>query len=86
MRSARGGYERGQLGERFDRYEDRAEGQRGAGHAVRHPHGNGGRVPILLAEPHVTPVAQAPPNKNHLAMQRMPSVVNGDVLSVVGGM
>ena len=84
MRPARGAYQRGQLGERFDRDEDGAEGQRGAGHAVRHPHGNGGRVLILLAEPHVTPVAHAAPNKNHLAMQRMPAIVNGDVLSVVG--
>jgi hypothetical protein len=82
--SARGGDQRGQLGERLDRDEDGAEGQRGAGHAVRHPHGNGGRLLILLAEPHVTTVAQAPLHENRLAMQRVPAVMNDDVLSAVG--
>lgn len=84
MRAARDGDQRGQLGQRFDRYEDGADGQRGAGHAVCHPHGNGGRVLILLAEPHVTTVAQAPLHDNCLAMQRVPAVMNDDMLSTVG--
>ena len=84
MRFARDGDQRGQLGQRFDRYEDGADGQRRAGHAVRHPHGNGGRLVILLAEPHVTTVAQAPLHENRLAMQRVPAIMHDDVLSTVG--
>jgi hypothetical protein len=41
-------------------------------------------VLILLAEPHVTTVAHAPLHENRLAMQRMPRVMNDDVLSAVG--
>jgi hypothetical protein len=84
VRRARGGDQRGQFGEGFDRYEDGAEGQCGAGHSVGHPHRNGSDVLILLAQPHVTTVAHAPLHENRLAMQRMPRVMNDDVLSAVG--
>ena len=84
MRRARGGDQRGELGEGFDRDEDGAEGQCGAGHSVGHPHRNSGGVLILLAQPHVTTVPHAPLNENRLAMQRMPLVTNDDVLSAVG--
>ena len=84
MRRARGGDQRGKLGEGFDRDEDGAEGQCGASHSVGHPHRNGSGVLILLAQPHVTTVAHASLDENRLAMQRMPRVMNDDVLSAVG--
>jgi hypothetical protein len=84
VRRARGGNQRGELGEGFDRDEDGAEGQCGAGHSVGHPHRDGGGVLILLAQPHVTTVAHAPLHENRLAVQRMPRVMNDDVLSAVG--
>jgi hypothetical protein len=41
-------------------------------------------VVFLLAEPHLTTVAQAPLHENRLAMQGVPAVMNDDVLSPVG--
>ena len=84
VRRAGGVDQRCECGEGFDRNHDWTDGQRGTRHAIRHPHGNGGRVLILLAEPHVTTVAQAPLHENCLAMQRVPRVVNSDVLGAVG--
>jgi hypothetical protein len=43
-------------------------------------------VLIPIEEPHLATVANASQHANRLAMQRMPRIVNGDLLSVVGGM
>jgi len=51
---------------------------------IRHPHRNRGRV--LLAEPEIAAMPHAAPHPNRLAVQRMPAIVNRDLLSVVGGM
>ena len=42
--------QRCQLGQGFDRHENRADGQGGTGHTIRHPHRNRGRALIQLAE------------------------------------
>ena len=60
--------------------------QRGARDAVRHPHGNGRRALIGVAGPDLAAMAHAALHDNGLAMQRMPRIVNGNVLSVVGRM
>ena len=86
MRRARGVYQRDQLGQRFDGHEDRTSRQHGAGRTIRHPHRNRGRAQILLAEPHLATVTNASQHDDRLAMQRMPRIVNSDLLSVVGGM
>lgn len=86
MRRARGVHQRCQFGEGFDGDENLAGRQRGAGHAIGHPHRNRGGALIGLAEPHLAAMAHAALDENRLAVQRMPRIVNGDVLSVVGGM
>jgi hypothetical protein len=83
---ARGVHQRRQFGKGFDGDEDRAGRQRGAGHAIGHPHRNRGGALILLAEPDLAAMSHAALHANRLAVQRMPRIVNGDVLSVVGGM
>ena len=86
VRRARGGYQRGELGEGFNGDKDRADRERGTGHAIGHPNGNRGRLLIGFAQPDLTAMSNAPLHGNYLAVQRMPRIVNGDVLSVVGGM
>jgi hypothetical protein len=86
VRRSRGVHQRGELGEGFDRNQDGTGGQRGTGHAIRHPHGNRGRVPILLAEPDIAAMPDAAMHPHRLAMERMPPIVNRDLLSVVGRM
>jgi len=83
---AGGVHQQHQFGEGFDGDEDRAGRQRGAGHAIRHPDGNRGSALILLAEPDLAALSHAALHDDRLAVQRMPRIVNGDVLSVVGGM
>jgi hypothetical protein len=41
---------------------------------------------MLLAEPELATMPHAALYHNRLAMQRMPRIVDGDFLSVVGGM
>jgi hypothetical protein len=41
---------------------------------------------MLVAEPDLATLSDAALHENRLAMQRMPGIVNGDLLSVVGGM
>lgn len=80
-----GGSDQGrEFGERLDGDEDRTGRHRGAGHAIGHPDRNRCRAVILLNQPHLTTMTHAAPHQNRLAMQRMPAVVNRDVLSVVG--
>jgi hypothetical protein len=86
VRRAGGVNQRRQLGQGFDRHEDRADGQRGTGHTIRHPHRNRGCVPIVLAQPELATGEYAALYDNRLAMQRMPGIVNGYLLSVVGRM
>jgi hypothetical protein len=43
-------------------------------------------VLVLIAQPELATMAHAALHENRLAMQRMPGIVNGYVLSVVGGM
>jgi hypothetical protein len=86
VRRAGGAHQRGQLIEGFDRDEDRTNGQRGAGHAIGHPHGNRGGVLVVLAQPELATMAHAALHENRLAMQRMPRIVDRDLLSVVGRM
>ena len=77
---------RHQLGERVHRDEPRPDGQHGTGHAIRHPDGNRGRVRRLIAQPELAARVYHASNLQGLAVQRMPGIVNGDLLSVVGGM
>jgi hypothetical protein len=79
-------HQRCELDEGVDRDEDRTRGQRSTRHAIGHPDRNGRRVLIVLAEPHLTALSHASFYENRLAVQRMPGIVNGYVLSVVGGM
>ena len=60
--------------------------QRGTGDAIRHPHGNRGRLLVVLAQPELATLPHAALNENRLAVQRMPRIVDRDLLSVVGGM
>jgi hypothetical protein len=86
LRRAGGAYQCRQLGQRVDRDEDGPRGQRRTGHPIRHPDRNGGRALIGLAEPHLVALPHAALYENRLAVQRMPGIVNGDLLSVVGRM
>jgi hypothetical protein len=86
VRRACGIHQRRQFREGFDGDEDRAGRQRGAGHAIRHPDRNRGGALIRLAEPDLAALSHAALHANRLAVQRMPRIVNRDVLSVVGGM
>lgn len=86
MRRAGGGHQRRELEEAFDRNEDRTNRECGTRHAIGHPNWNRGRALIWLAEPDLAAMSHAALHENRLAVQRMPGIVNGDVLSVVGGM
>jgi len=86
VRRVGGAHQRGQLIEGFDRDEDRTHGERGTRHAIRHPHRNRSRTLIMFAEPDLATMTHAALHQNRLAMQRMPRIVNGYLLSVVGGM
>ena len=85
VRRARGVHQRCEFGKGIDRDQDGTDGQRGTRHAIRHPHRNRGRALIVLAEPHVAAMPHAALHENRLAVQRMPGIVNGYLLSVVGG-
>lgn len=85
-RRARGRNDQCQLGEGLHRDETGTDGQRGTRHAIRHPDGNRGRVLVVIAEPELATRADDASNIQRLAVQRMPAIVNGDLLSVVGGM
>ena len=74
------------LGHGFHRDKHRTDGQRGTSHAIGHPHRNRGRVLVLLAQPELATGAHAAPNEYGLAVQRMPRIVDRDLLSVVGRM
>ena len=86
VRRARGRHQRGELDEGVDSDDDGTNRQRGTRHAIRHPDRNRGRALILLAEPDLAALSHAALHANRLAVQRMPRIVNGDVLSVMGGM
>jgi hypothetical protein len=87
VRRACSGHQRRKLDEGVDRHEDRTEREGGTRHTIGHPDRNRGRALILLAQPDVAALSpHAPRHQNRLAMQRMPRIVNGDLLSVVGGM
>jgi hypothetical protein len=77
-------HQRCEFGKGLDRHQGGTGGQRGTRHAIRHPHRNRGRV--LLAEPDIAALPHTALHENRLAVQRMPAIVNGDLLSVVGGM
>lgn len=82
-----GGVDQGcKLGQGFDTDEGRTGGQRSAGHAIGHPHGNRGRVLVVLAQPELATMAHTALHDNRLTVQRMPGIVNRDWLSVVGRM
>lgn len=78
--------QRDQLGQGFDGHEGGTSRQRGAGRTIRHPHRNRGGLLVLLAEPDITAMPYDPLHQNRVAVQRMPRVVNRDVLSVMGRM
>ncbi len=84
-RSGGGNYRR-QLRQRLHGDESRAHGQHGTRQAIRHPDGNRGCVLVVIAQPQLATRTHRAPNTQGLAVQRMPEIVNGDVLSVVGGM
>ena len=86
VRRACGGQQRRQLDEGFDRNENGANRECGTRHAIGHPDRNRGRALMLIAEPDLAALSNAALHENRLAMQRMPGIVNGDLLSVVGGM
>jgi hypothetical protein len=86
VRRACSGDQGRKLGEGFDGDEDRTTRQCGTRDAIRHPHRNRGGALILLAQPDFTAMSHAPLHANSLAMQWMPRIVNGYVLSVVGRM
>jgi hypothetical protein len=83
---ARRGNHRRQLGQGVHRDETWADRQHGTGHAIRHPDRNRGRADVVLAQPQLATIAHAALHANRLAMQRMPRIVDRDLLSVVGGM
>jgi len=86
VRRASGAHQRRQLGQRVDRDQDGTDGEGGTGDAIRHPDRNRGRAAVGVAQPEVTTGADGAPSKNGLAVQRMPRIVDRDLLSVVGGM
>ena len=86
VRRAGGSHQRCELDEGIDRYEDGTRRQRSTRDAIGHPDRNRRRARIGLAEPHLAPLSHAALYDNRLAVERMPRIVNGDLLSVVGGM
>ena len=81
-----GGHQRRELDQGGDRYEDWTNRESGTRHAIGHPDRNRGRALIVLAEPDLTALSHAALHEHRLALQRMPRIVNGDGLSVVGRM
>jgi hypothetical protein len=81
-----GHHQRRELAKRLDRHEDGTNRECGTRRAIGHPDRNRGDALLLLAQPDVTAMSHAALHANGLAMQRMPRIVNGDLLSVVGGM
>jgi hypothetical protein len=77
---------RRQLSQGRHRSETRPDRQHRTRHAIRHPDRNGCRRRVVIAQPEFATRAYRAPNLQGLAVQRMPRVVNGDLLSVVGGM
>jgi hypothetical protein len=75
-----------QLDQCVDRDETRPDGERGAGHAIGHPQRNRGRLLRFVAQPQLATRADTTPHEDGLSVQRMPRIVNSDLLSVVGGM
>ena len=86
VRPAGGVHQRGEFGEGVDRDQDGTEGQRGTRHTIGHPRGNGGRLLRVLVEPDMAAIPHTALHLNGVAVQRMPRIVNCDLLSVVGGM
>jgi hypothetical protein len=86
VRLARGFDQRGELGERLDGNEDWADGQRRTRDTVRHPDGNRRGALVVRVQPDFVAVTYPALHENRLAIQRMPRIVNRDLLSVVGGM
>jgi hypothetical protein len=86
VRRACGGHQRGELSEGFDGNEDGTGGECGTRHAIRHPDRNRGRARIALAQPDLATMSHAALHHQRLAVQWMPRIVNGDLLSVVGRM
>jgi hypothetical protein len=86
VRRAPGVDQRGQRGQSFDRDDDRTNGQRGTGHAIGHPDRNRRRALIMLAEPDLATIPHAALHDKRLAVQRMPRIVDRDLLGVVGRM
>ena len=86
VRRVRGGQQRRELDEGFDRNENGANREGGTRHAIGHPDRNRGRALLLVAEPDLATLSYAALHENRLAVQGMPGIVNGYVLSVVGGM
>jgi hypothetical protein len=84
-RASRRNYRR-QLGEGLHRDETGTDGQHGTRHAIRHPDGNRRGVLIVIAQPELATRADCAPHIQRLAVKRMPPIVNGDLLRVVGGM
>jgi hypothetical protein len=84
-RAGRRNYRR-QLDEGVHRDETWPHGQRGTRQAIRHPDGNRGGLLVLIAQPELTTRTDGASHIQRLAMQRMPAIVNRDLLSVVGGM
>jgi hypothetical protein len=74
-----------QRGERDDR---RADGQGRARRGIGHPGGQRARRPVRqLAKQHVAGTPwDAAPDAGDLAIQRVPAVVNGDLLRSLGRM
>jgi len=85
VRRACSGDQGQKLGECVDGDQDRPLRQRGTRDAIRHPNRNGGSA-LTLAQPDVTAMSHAALHANGLAVQWMPRIVDGYVLSVVGGM
>jgi hypothetical protein len=77
---------RREFGQSGHRNEPRPDGQPRTRHAIRHPDRNGRGRRVVIAQPEFATRAYRAPNLQSLAVQRMPRIVDGDLLSVVGGM
>jgi hypothetical protein len=86
VRRARGRHQRGEFDERIDSDDDGTNRQRGTRHAIGHPDRNRSCALIVLAQPHLAAMSHAALHADRLAVQRMPAIVDGDFLSVVGRM
>jgi hypothetical protein len=86
VRRVRGVDQQSKLGQRFEGDEDRTGGQRRARHAISHPHRDCGCVLVVVRQPELAARACRAPHEKGLAVQRMPRIVDRDLLSVVGRM